>query len=232
MGQTGCYVIQHTVPNCVVYIKPYGYFDHIAYITMTTDEIIFTGNACENVIVEPPDDDSEMPEYEGQQPAGHTPLVYGQTYKFSSPDVAFDLDADGVQEILSWPLPGTKLLALDRNGNGRIDSGKELFGTGTFHGVANGFIAASAFDSNGNSMLDPMDQVWNSLMLWNDLNHDGQSQVGELISVDRDTDIYGFGLDYTHTKRLDPNGAELLLRAEVWTSYGKRHYYDAFLKKK
>lgn len=74
---------------------------------------------------------------------------------------AFDMDADGVDEHL--PLPGGRgLLAFDRNGNGRIDDGRELFGPTT----GNGFEELAALDEDGNGWLDEADSAFARLRLW------------------------------------------------------------------
>ena len=61
-----------------------------------------------------------------------------------------DLDADGRMDSISVPTGDDALLALDRNGNGRIDDGRELFGDQ--HGAANGFAELARFDDNGDEM--------------------------------------------------------------------------------
>lgn len=74
---------------------------------------------------------------------------------------AFDLDADGVKEQV--PLSGGRgMLAFDRNGNGRIDDGRELFGPTT----GNGFEELAALDEDGNGWLDEADSAFSKLRLW------------------------------------------------------------------
>lgn len=80
------------------------------------------------------------------------------------------------------------MLALDRNGNGLIDNGRELFGNNTLlrngQTAADGYAALREQDSNGDGLLDSRDANWTSLRLWRDLNQDGRSQAGELFSLD------------------------------------------------
>ena len=74
---------------------------------------------------------------------------------------AFDLDADGHDEQV--PLAGGRgFLAFDRNANGRIDDGRELFGPTT----GNGFGELAALDDDGNGWLDEADAAWKSLNVW------------------------------------------------------------------
>lgn len=75
----------------------------------------------------------------------------------------FDLDADGRMDSISVPTGDDALLALDRNGNGRIDDGRELFGDQ--HGAVNGFAELARFDDNGNGRIDAADAVFDQLRL-------------------------------------------------------------------
>ena len=96
----------------------------------------------------------------------------------------FDHDADGVKEGTGWVSSDDGLLALDRNGNGVIDSGRELFGDNTL--LSNGELAFDAYealadqDGNGDGKIDASDAVFNDLRIWQDKNSDGISQADEL----------------------------------------------------
>jgi hypothetical protein len=105
--------------------------------------------------------------------------------------VMFDLDADGRANRISWTSAssGDAFLVLDRNGNGWIDDGRELFGNATplASGAAapNGYEALieldhPAFGGNGDSMLTPADAAWELLQVWTDRDHDGITDAGEL----------------------------------------------------
>lgn len=104
----------------------------------------------------------------GQSPQQVDPLVLdlaGNGFSTSglSRPVRFDLDADGRIDSMSAPTGDDALLALDRNGNGRIDDGRELFGDQ--HGAANGFAELARFDDNGDGRIDAADAVFDKLRL-------------------------------------------------------------------
>jgi len=90
----------------------------------------------------------------------------------------FDLDADGVTELAGWVAADDALLAIDLDGDGRIDNGSELFGDQT--GFAHGFLALAEHDSNDDGIIDAQDSTFAELLLWRDANGDGVSQSGEL----------------------------------------------------
>lgn len=77
--------------------------------------------------------------------------------------VRFDLDADGRTDQISVPTGDDALLALDRNNNGRIDDGRELFGDQ--HGAANGFTELGKYDDNGDGRIDAQDALFERLSL-------------------------------------------------------------------
>lgn len=76
---------------------------------------------------------------------------------------AFDINSDGTAEQVALPAAGTYFLALDRNGNGTIDDGSELFGPAT----GNGFAELKALDGDHNGWIDQGDAAYASLRLWN-----------------------------------------------------------------
>jgi len=74
----------------------------------------------------------------------------------------FDLDADGEEEEIATLSAGSGYLALDKNGDGKINDGSELFGPKS----GDGFGDLSAYDEDGNGWIDENDSVWNSLKIW------------------------------------------------------------------
>lgn len=126
----------------------------------------------------------------------------GRTWKCSTPLVlafdatpaelvsasgSFDLDLSGASGSSDWPTARTPWLALDRNGNGRIDDGGELFGSGTTlrdgTRADNGFFALAELDSDRDGAITPADAAYSSLLLWADENRDRESQASELVSL-------------------------------------------------
>lgn len=78
-----------------------------------------------------------------------------------SKPISFDLNGDGRAETTSFATGDDVFLALDRNGNSRIDDGKELFGDQS--GAANGFEELAKFDGNGDGMITASDQIFSAL---------------------------------------------------------------------
>lgn len=96
----------------------------------------------------------------------------------------FDLNGDGFRERTGWAEAGDGILALDRDANGVIDSGNELFGNHTKNNqgevAQDGFQALSEHDGNYDGVIDKKDAVFSSLKVWTDTNQDGISQADEL----------------------------------------------------
>ena len=83
----------------------------------------------------------------------------------------FDIDGDGTIDQTAWIKGADALLALDRNGDGEINDGRELFGDQ--HGAKDGFAELSKFDDNLDGLIDQQDGVFSSLVL---LRTDGSQQ--------------------------------------------------------
>lgn len=93
------------------------------------------------------------------------PLVInfdGTAAELTDAKFAFDIDADGTADSISFVGPGSGFLALDRNANGKIDNGSELFGTQS----GNGFADLARYDSDGNLWIDENDAVYADLRIW------------------------------------------------------------------
>ncbi len=95
--------------------------------------------------------------------------------------VLFDIDLDGVADQTAWAASDDGLLALDRNGDGVINDRSELFGD--TDGFSDGFANLASYDSNGDGVIDANDEIYDSLVVWQDLNSDGVSDEGEMLTL-------------------------------------------------
>lgn len=154
--------------------------------------------------------------------------------------VVFDMLKDGVPLGLAWTTAGStnSLLVLDRNANGTIDNGEELFGDITpqpASSVPNGFLALAEYDKpanggNGNRKLDSQDAIFSQLRLWRDTNHNGISESSELLPLSGL--IRAIDLDYKESRRTDQHGNQFRYRAKVYDAngeHGGRWAWDVFL---
>lgn len=144
-----------------------------------------------------------------------------QTVPLSTPPLFFDLTASGVKVSTGWIAPSDGLLVMDRNGNGLIDSGAELFGDATPAYAAgtsspttgsgrtvDGFAALAQEDTNGDGLVNNLDTNFASLRVWQDANQDGISQANELKTL-TDAGIASFNVSRsTHSQTL-ANGNQI-----------------------
>jgi hypothetical protein len=146
--------------------------------------------------------------------------------------VTFDILASGTAVKVAWTRSGSNnaFLALDRNRNGVIDNGSELFGNVTAQPASvrrsskkdtqpNGFLALSVFDDpaaggNGDGQITEDDAIYRDLKLWIDGNHDGVSQPTELKPLG-DVGVRAISLHYRLGKKLDEFGNKFEFRGFV-----------------
>jgi hypothetical protein len=124
---------------------------------------------------------------------GHcdTPLVldFGHGIELEpSAAATFDISVTGGSCVTTdWPTAATPWLALDLDGNGNIDDGRELFGSGTRlpegGRARDGFAALSQWDDNRDGAITGLDSIWPRLVAWGDLNGDRMSTPAELTQL-------------------------------------------------
>ncbi|MDD2463284.1 MAG: hypothetical protein PHI97_04750 [Desulfobulbus sp.] len=103
------------------------------------------------------------------------PLVInfdGNAAQLSHDTFSFDIDADGAEDQIAFVGPGSGFLALDSNGDGRINDGSELFGAQS----GDGFADLAKFDQDGNGWIDEADSIYSQLRIWTK-NESGGDQL-------------------------------------------------------
>lgn len=150
-------------------------------------------------------------------------------------NLRFDLMNTGKAVRTGWIGKGDALLAIDVNGNGKIDNGSELFGeysagrlpkAGELKSFENGFQALSLYDSNKDGRIDSQDAVFAKLVVWNDANGDGTSQAFELKSLAQ-ASVKSLDLGYETTSNAKApqviSGNEVRLTSSYTATDGKKH---------
>ena len=139
-------------------------------------------------------------------------------------NVLFDLDNNLFAENTGWVDKGDAFLVWDRDGNGTIDSGNELFGNHSLlqngEKAANGFAALAELDGNKDNVFDASDEAWTRLQLWFDHNQNGISEEGELIKL-ADSQIKSINLNYQDINRTDESGNTHRQHSSVTWTDGK-----------
>jgi len=158
--------------------------------------------------------------------------------------VLFDISGLGTSKHLAWTVPDSDdtWLVLDRNANGTIDNGSELFGNFTPQPVPpagserNGFLALAEYyktinGGNNDKLITNQDSVFTSLRLWQDVNHNGISEPSELKTLPS-VGLSSIELDYKESRKLDDYGNNFRYRAKVKDLPGGqlgRWAWDVFL---
>ena len=172
--------------------------------------------------------------------------VEGDGFRLTDADqgVIFDIFGNGTPRHFGWTAGDSDdaWLVLDRNSNGVIDNGTELFGNFTPQPIPpngqsrNGFLALAEYDKrvdggDDDGIISRNDSIFFSLRLWRDTNHNGMSEPDELYRLG-DLGLESIGLAYKESRKTDDRGNQFRYRAKVTDSHGAklaRWAWDVFL---
>jgi hypothetical protein len=158
----------------------------------------------------------------------------GNGVRFSSAEegALFSIN-NGPRRRVAWTVgPDDAWLALDRDGNGLISRGAELFGTVTpsqsGERFPNGYEALRELDFNGDRTIDAKDPHYPWLRLWRDENRNGLSEPSELVTLSA-AGVAAIDLDYFESRRVDEWGNRFRYRSRVRMKDGRfRRSYDVW----
>ncbi|HAT1685459.1 TPA: hypothetical protein I8Y21_006329, partial [Klebsiella oxytoca] len=126
-----------------------------------------------------------------------------------SAGLVFDHDGNLFAENTGWVSPEDGLLVLDKNHDGKIGSGNELFGSNTIlnngQKAQNGYEALREYDENHDGVIDKNDTIWSQLKVWQDKNSNATVDDGELFTLEQ-LKIAGIKLNYKNINNTDSEG--------------------------
>ena len=138
----------------------------------------------------------------------------------------FDHERSGIRTATGWIHSNDGILVHDRNGDGKINDGSEIFGDNTplksGKTAAHGFAALAELDENGDGKVDAADSAFGKLGVWRDLNHNGISEEGELFTL-KDLRIKSLNLGYTQADKDLGNGNTLAEVGSYTDEDGNEH---------
>ncbi|MBF7684172.1 hypothetical protein I2F27_12815 [Acinetobacter sp. B5B] len=154
----------------------------------------------------------------------------------------FNLNNEGTKEKTAWIDTEDGLLVLDKNADGKIDTGNELFGNYTQlqsgKNADNGFDALADYDLNHDDQIDEQDDIYSKLQVWQDINHNGKVDQGELRSLsevgitsirtnyDNNATIDEFGNAHKQTSSFTWKNGETGAIDDVWFQTDTLHSLD------
>ena len=145
--------------------------------------------------------------------------------------VAFDVNNDGTSNNTGWVSAQDGLLVRDISGDGVINDGSELFGSGTSDGqggrTSDGFEALSLLDDNRDAVIDSNDAAWGELRVWRDLDTDGFTDNGELVSLES-LGVQSLNLTYTTSDATENGNLHGLVGTYTATDGQSREMTDVF----
>ena len=183
--------------------RPYSH-DQIAYANYVIQQFerrLASGEFMKSYI--------DMQKAQAEQNRRIDPLVFDlggdgiTTVSLEESNAFFDLDNNGFAEKTSWVGAKEGLLAYDKNGDGVINGGNELFGDRTLMKdgktlASSGFAALTEYDDNKDGKIDSNDVIYALLRIWQDADGDGIASAGELRRL-VDLGIVSIGLSYSNT---------------------------------
>ncbi|MFC0035610.1 calcium-binding protein [Cardiobacterium valvarum] len=138
----------------------------------------------------------------------------------------FDHERSGIRTATGWVHGNDGILVHDRNGDGKINDGSEIFGDNTplksGKTAAHGFAALAELDENGDGKVDAADSAFKKLGVWRDLNHNGISEEGELFTL-KDLRIKSLNLGYRQADKDLGNGNTLAEVGSYTDEDGNEH---------
>ncbi|WP_413171071.1 calcium-binding protein [Anabaena azotica] len=130
-----------------------------------------------------------------------------------SAGIHFDLDGNKFAETTGWVGKNDGLLVLDKNGNGKIDDGTELFGNNTIlkngSKAAHGFAALSELDINKDGKINASDSAYTKVRVWKDSNSNGVVDTGELLTLTQ-AGVKSLNTGFTEQTQTDAQGNQHL----------------------
>ena len=191
------------LPDGSVSNRPYSH-DQIAYANYVVQQFerrLASGKFMESYVY--------IQKAQADQDRRIDPLVFDldgdgiTTISIDESNTFFDLDNSGFAERTSWIGQGEGLLAYDRNGDGIINGGNELFGDRTLMKdgktlAPSGFAALAEYDDNKDGKIDNNDAIYTLLRIWQDSDGDGITSAGELKQL-VELGIISIGLSYSNT---------------------------------
>lgn len=145
----------------------------------------------------------------------HDPLIIdldGKGVGFTNKKISIDINLDGEKDSVFVPKGGSGFLALDKNNNGIIDDGKELFGPQT----GEGFMELSKYDQDQNGWIDENDEIFNSLKIW-EIDENGESTLIGLKEADVGA-IYVSGVNTSYTLQSEGEEAGKIKNSSFYLS--------------
>jgi len=137
----------------------------------------------------------------------------------------FDVNGDGSLDKTGWVRGDDALLVYDRNGNDRLDDGRELFGDQ--NGATNGYAELAKYDANRDNRIDSKDSIFKALKLYRDLNGNGRVDAGEMSKLGQ-SGIASLDLKFLR-ESAQLNGNSLLLKGSFQRTDGTTGRMDDVL---